>query len=113
MLVSVAPTGSLSPVNPQQSPAVGMLAHGHTAQQQGPSFPATILGSSPEAFEDDCEKARLELELLRERMQTWMGFVEKHEVERWIVVRNTDLRAGSQWLLFVDPSTRRSRAWKY
>jgi hypothetical protein len=43
-------------------------------------------------------------------MGEW-GFVpcDAREVERWMVRKNTDLRAGDRWLLFVSPPTRQRR----
>jgi hypothetical protein len=40
------------------------------------------------------------------RMEPWLERADKREVLRWVVLKNTDLRAGDQWLMFVSPTTK-------
>lgn len=51
---------------------------------------------------------------LVQRMNGW-GFVPagEAEVDRWVVRKNTDLRAGKRWLIYVSPSTRQQRVLQY
>jgi hypothetical protein len=51
---------------------------------------------------------------LMQRMGNW-GFVAcgTDEVQRWVVRKNTDLRAGDRWLLYVSPTTRQRRGLEY
>jgi hypothetical protein len=39
------------------------------------------------------------------RMAPWLERAGKRDVLRWVVLKNTDLRAGDQWLLYVSPTT--------
>ena len=50
--------------------------------------------------------AEREVAAMCARVGPWLARAPRREVERWCVVRNTDLRAG-RWLLHVAPATRK------
>jgi hypothetical protein len=56
--------------------------------------------------------AEQEVEEMEARMNPWLVRASRREVEKWVVVKNTDLRAG-RWLLYVCPSTRKRRVLRY
>jgi hypothetical protein len=56
--------------------------------------------------------AEREVAAMCARVAPWMTRASKREVERWCVLRNTDLRAG-RWLLHVAPATRKRSRLRY
>ncbi len=44
------------------------------------------------------------------RLGGWLEVASEKEVTDWIVLKNTDLRAGETWLLHVSRAARRVRA---
>lgn len=48
-----------------------------------------------------------EMDVCARRMGEWpMERVSKREAQRWVCLKNTDLRAGDEWLVYVSPTTK-------
>jgi hypothetical protein len=56
--------------------------------------------------------AEREVAAMCARVGPWLARASRREVERWCVVKNTDLRAG-RWLLHVAPSSRKRSGLRY
>jgi hypothetical protein len=50
-----------------------------------------------------------QMSLIIARLDGWLHFASEKEVQEWIMLKNTDLRAGEQWLLYVSNAAKRVR----
>jgi hypothetical protein len=81
--------------------------------------PASVAAATAARLEARREELRCEGEALErqvegmcKRVAPYLRLVDRREVQKWAVVKNTDLRA-SRWLLHVCSSTRKRSGLRY
>jgi hypothetical protein len=95
----------------------GLLTNVTIHPSGGPPPATTVVGSSPVATpsteREEAEKIQLEFALMESRMQTWLVRSPRKQVDQWVQIKNTDLRAGERWLLYVCPSSQAMRKLRF
>jgi hypothetical protein len=66
--------------------------------------PVTLLGMGESRKEEVVED---DYEIVAAKMQGWMEPRRKSEVETWLSLKNTDLRASEKWLVYVSPTMKK------
>jgi hypothetical protein len=100
-----------------QQPAMGFGAplqrFGNAYQHHPPhqnNSPAMTPTSSTIQSALETETGDDEISYIVARLGGWLQVATEKEVKQWIVLKNTDLRAGEHWLLHVSRAARRVRA---
>jgi len=130
LLLSSNATGTTAPnsntsidPNSTQNNAVSMMGFGaplqrfgnNRYQQQNQYTPTVItttsstISSSPMLISPEIDYDD-QLSLVVARLGGWLEMANEREVRDWVVLKNTDLRAGETWLLHVSRAARRVRA---
>jgi len=73
-----------------------------STNSSGTTSPSSLL--SIESIED------FQMSLIVARLGGWLEVASQREVKDWIVLKNTDLRAGEMWLMYVSRAAKRVRA---
>jgi hypothetical protein len=95
-----------------------MLANVTIHPSGAPPPPATtVVGSSPittpSTEREEAEKIQLNFALMESRMQSWLIRTPRKQVDQWVQIKNTDLRAGERWLLYVCPTLQAMRNLRF